>query len=177
MKVRHVEVHVTARRRLRAKGQVLYSQHDSLRVLNSGGTAQSAISMALVNYSDSDSDSDSAALSPKQKNDGNQRGPATKKRKISSTPSEKSTLPPLPQSFRDLYSSTVRTSTVDDPALHGGRKRVIPHVHGNWPAHVYLECKSKLPITVASLFNFPWLQIAIPFRRVVLSLRLGRAKR
>lgn len=92
--------------------------------------------MALVNYSDSeDSESEQQngnadAIAPSQ----------AKKQKSSNTPPA-STLPPLPQSFRDLYSSTVRTSTQDDPSLHGGRKRVTPHVAGNWPTHVYLECK------------------------------------
>lgn len=79
--------------------------------------------MGLVDYSSSDEGE-------------SETEPAAKKPRI-----EKSVLPPLPSNFRDLYSSTVRTSTQDDPELHGGRKRVTPHVAGNWPAHVYLECK------------------------------------
>jgi hypothetical protein len=41
-----------------------------------------------------------------------------------------------------LYASSIRVSVRDDPSLHGGRKRVIPHVEGNWPTHIYLECSS-----------------------------------
>lgn len=91
--------------------------------------------MALVDYSDSEPEDDDGHDSKAQ---SGSVPPASKKRKTSDAASK---LPPLPQSFRDLYSSTVRTSTQDDPSLHGGRKRVTPHVPGNWPTHVYLECK------------------------------------
>ena len=91
--------------------------------------------MTLVPYPASDSDSESDSPS----------SPATKRRKLSteSNTAAKPTdaLPPLPAAFLDQYSSNVRTSVQDDPALHGGRKRTTPHVAGNWNAHVYLECK------------------------------------
>ncbi|KAI4719216.1 hypothetical protein E4T48_04590 [Aureobasidium sp. EXF-10727] len=77
--------------------------------------------MTLVSYSDSEDDDEPVAKRPK--NEANRQDD----------------LPPLPASFLNLYSSSVRVSNTDDPSLHHGRKRVVKHVEGNWPTHVYLE--------------------------------------
>ena len=89
--------------------------------------------MSLVQYSDSDSGSEEDASLPAQK-----PKPVLKRKR--SGPSHDD-LPPLPAAFHDLYSTNARVSTSDDPSLHGGRKRAVPHVEGNWPSHIYLECK------------------------------------
>ncbi|KUL82275.1 hypothetical protein ZTR_10767 [Talaromyces verruculosus] len=83
--------------------------------------------MGLVEYPDSSTDSEPEGLLP------------PKKKQRSSSDAVKQTLPALPTAFHDLYASSIRVSVRDDPNLHGGRKRVIPHVEGNWPTHIYLE--------------------------------------
>ncbi|KAI1209160.1 U6 snRNA phosphodiesterase Usb1 [Annulohypoxylon truncatum] len=100
--------------------------------------------MALVDYSSSDpesADEEAGAV------------PATAKRKKTSHTqtgadeknSTSTALPPLPAAFHDLYASTVRVSTTDDPTLHQGRKRVNPHKPGNWPSHLYVEWHPAAP--------------------------------
>ncbi|RDW87575.1 hypothetical protein BP5796_03269 [Coleophoma crateriformis] len=85
--------------------------------------------MALVDYESSDEEEE--GLPRPDAHPSN-----TLKRKHDATEND---LPPLPSKFHDLYASTIRLSTRDDPSLHGGRKRVTPHIQGNWPTHLYIE--------------------------------------
>ncbi|EKJ75795.1 hypothetical protein NXS19_008418 [Fusarium pseudograminearum] len=91
--------------------------------------------MALVDYSSSGSDSepDTQPVKRRKAVDGSSRSTD------GDSAAGASSMPPLPDTFHDLYASTVRQSVVDDPSLHQGRKRHIPHVVGNWPSHVYTE--------------------------------------
>lgn len=90
--------------------------------------------MALVDYASSDED-EKEGTQPSTTTDALQ----SSKRKRNDGSSD---FPPLPSKFHDLYASTTRVSTRDDPSLHGGRKRVTPHIEGNWPTHLYIECMS-----------------------------------
>ena len=91
--------------------------------------------MGLVEYSESEDETPSVKTKRR-------RVSASEGRQRSEHNNDHDLAPPLPSSFRDLYSSSVRLSNSDDPSLHAGRRRVVPHVAGNWPAHVYLECRS-----------------------------------
>ncbi|KAJ5817065.1 hypothetical protein N7447_009298 [Penicillium robsamsonii] len=82
--------------------------------------------MTLVQYSDSESDSES-------------RSHPRPLKKSRHDPNPGISLPPLPAAFHNLYASSTRVSVQDNPSLHGGRTRIIPHIEGNWPTHLYLE--------------------------------------
>ena len=104
--------------------------------------------MPLVEYSSSESSDSSGAEETGIQSNSHQRP----KRKRDTSP--ESHLPPLPETFHDLYASTARVSQQDDPSLHGGRQRVTPHVEGNWPTHIYIECKFVTSLNHKIFFRY-----------------------
>lgn len=113
----------------RSKGTLRYTCSDQEQE-HLGRNECSQTCDMLVNYSDSESDTQEDQ--PK----------SLKRRKLE--PATSKSLPPLPAGFHSLYATNVRTATADDPLLHGGRSRQVPHIEGNWPTHVYLECTISL---------------------------------
>ena len=95
----------------------------------------------LVDYSDSDGDENNLGTSTVPQSCCPTALPIPDLERVRSIPCAIDALPPLPSDFHDLYTSATRASTIDDPSLHGGRKRSRPHIEGEWPTHVYLECE------------------------------------
>ncbi|KIW23230.1 uncharacterized protein PV07_11447 [Cladophialophora immunda] len=96
--------------------------------------------MVLVDYSDSSSEDEDQGTKKKSIKQG---GGKRKAEHVEPDGRESSRAklppPPLPSSFHSLYATNVRSSTTDDPSLHAGRTRQVPHAVGNWPTHIYLE--------------------------------------
>lgn len=108
--------------------------------LTHGCPAPPKPAMPLVAYPDSASDDEGRG------DNASPAKPVVAKRKLSHGAHDAAqALPPLPAAFHDLYATNARVSTSDNPDLHGGRRRAVPHVEGNWPSHVYLECKAIYP--------------------------------
>ena len=92
--------------------------------------------MSLVDYSDSGDESDAFIETSNP-----DPSPGSKRKRMGDDGERTKPLPPLPDTFHNVYASTARIGTSDDPSLHGGRQRQVPHIEGNWPTHVYIECK------------------------------------
>lgn len=97
--------------------------------------------MTLVDYSDSD---DGTEPPGEALPDGKVAPAVSLKRSREEydndlLPPAKKAPPALPSSLHNLYANSVRTSTMDDPSMHNGRRRQVPHTVGNWPSFIYLE--------------------------------------
>ncbi|PGH03367.1 hypothetical protein GX51_04098 [Blastomyces parvus] len=104
--------------------------------------------MSLVQYSDSESDENNPVSGGSSVTTKLSTRPLKRQRTDKTiqnngdgdgSGAKSTTLPPLPSEFLDLYATNSRISVQDDPSLHDGRKRAMPHVAGNWPTHIYLE--------------------------------------
>ncbi|KAH0539089.1 hypothetical protein FGG08_004327 [Glutinoglossum americanum] len=109
--------------------------------------------MGLVDYySDSDDGRGAGSSQPPSAALGKRKRVEDQTDPLSEESEPLPTLPPLPSRFHDLYASASRVSTIDDPSLHGGRTRIMPHVEGNWSTHVYLESSdlgTPLPLHIS----------------------------
>lgn len=106
----------------------------TLNQLQASTISKQPMALNLVDYSDSDSQSDN----PPKRVCTSCLSPTTQPALGPSSPTE---LPPLPSRFHDLYVAAPRLAARDDPSLHGGRQRAVPHEVGNWPTFVFLECR------------------------------------
>lgn len=100
--------------------------------------------MNLVGYADSEDDSEQTNELKNHASGTTVVVNATLKRKRQERDHEPAQrilkpAPSLPANFHTLYATPGRASTSDDPSLHAGRQRQVPHVVGNWPSFVYLE--------------------------------------
>jgi hypothetical protein len=48
---------------------------------------------------------------------------------------------PMPFKADDDYDDAAKKVKTNESDQHQGRTRTIPHQEGNWPSHIFIDCK------------------------------------
>ncbi|KAL1752440.1 hypothetical protein FB107DRAFT_219936 [Schizophyllum commune] len=100
-------------------------------------------STALVDYAGSDDNSSDSSSEEKPHTKKKSRTSSTHEPSSSTSPPSATQPTSRPRKLPSLAPSITGPVHVDNPALHQGRIRSVPHVDGQWACHVYVPVTLK----------------------------------
>ncbi|KAL1736866.1 hypothetical protein EV714DRAFT_197664 [Schizophyllum commune] len=100
-------------------------------------------SVALVDYAGSDDNSSDSSSDEKPHTKKKGRTSSTHEPSSSTSPPSATQPTSRPRKLPSLAPSITGPVHVDNPALHQGRIRSVPHVDGQWACHVYVPVTLK----------------------------------